>query len=132
MSNEKIVEQIKNGVSVTENMRLLYENNLPLIKRSIMRYSCYESIEDLLQEAYLGLWEAVRHYEPSENVRFMTYAVYWIKQTVIQYIEKCGYIIRIPRDKRNKILHYKKAVEMLYQKNGRTPTDTEIAEKNRC
>lgn len=41
MTNEQIVEKIRNGYSVTENMQLLYENNLPLIKRYIMKYSAY-------------------------------------------------------------------------------------------
>ena len=31
-------------------------------------------------ESYFGLWEAVQHYETSANVRFMTYAEYWIRQ----------------------------------------------------
>lgn len=65
MNNEQIVEQIQNGYSVTDNMQLLYENNLPLIKQFIKPYAAYESTEDLLQEAYFGLWEAVQHYEMS-------------------------------------------------------------------
>ena len=76
MSNEELVEQIRNGYHVTENMQVLYENNLPLIKRFIKPYTYYEPEDDLLQEAYFGLWEAVRHYESSENVLFMTYARY--------------------------------------------------------
>lgn len=50
MNNEQIVEQIQNGYSVTDNMQLLYENNLPLIKQFIKPYAAYESTEDLLQE----------------------------------------------------------------------------------
>ncbi len=74
MTNEQIVEKIRNGYSVTENMQLLYESNLPLIKRMVKPYAAYENAEDLLQETYFGLWEAVQHYESSENVLFMTYA----------------------------------------------------------
>lgn len=39
MTNEQIVEKIRNGYSVTENMQLLYESNLPLIKRIIKPYT---------------------------------------------------------------------------------------------
>lgn len=55
MTNEQIVTEIRNGYSVTDNMQLLYESNLPLIKRFLKPYTAYEPIEDLLQEAYFGL-----------------------------------------------------------------------------
>lgn len=127
MTNEQIVEKIRNGYSVTENMQLLYESNLPLIKRIIKPYTAYENAEDLLQETYFGLWEAVQHYETSENVLFMTYAGFWIKQSVQQYIEKCGSVVRTPSHTRQKIARYKKTVDKLLQANMRTPTDEEVA-----
>ena len=113
MSNEELVERIRNGYHVTENMQVLYENNLPLIKRFIKPYAYYESEEDLLQEAYFGLWEAVRHYESSENVLFMTYARYWIKQSIQRYMENSGSILRISSAYRKKIARYKKTVQEL-------------------
>jgi len=82
MTNEQIVTEIRNGYSVTDNMQLLYESNLPLIKKFIKPFAAYEPMEDLLQESYFGLWKAVQHYETSENVRFMSYAEYWIRQSV--------------------------------------------------
>ncbi len=74
---------------------MLYENNISLIKRFISPYLAYKELDDLMQQAYFGLWEAVKHYEDSKNVRFMTFARYWIKQTVIRYIEECGSVVRI-------------------------------------
>lgn len=127
MTNEALVERIRNGYSVTDNMQLLYENNLPLIKRYIKPYTAYEPMEDCLQEAYFGLWEAVKRYETSENVLFMTYAGYWIKQSVQRYIEKCGAVVKIPSHTRQKIARYKKTVERLSQEQVRTPTDAEVA-----
>lgn len=131
MTNEQIVAEIRNGYSVTDNMQLLYESNLPLIKRFLKPYTAYEPIEDLLQEAYFGLVEAVQHYETSKNVRFMTYAEYWIKQSVQRYLEKCGSVIKIPSHTRQKIARYKKTVQELGQGLGRVPTDNEIADKMR-
>ena len=43
-------------------MQLLYESNLPLIKKFLKPFAAYEPMEDLLQEAYFGLWEEVQHY----------------------------------------------------------------------
>ena len=59
----------------------------------------------------------------------MTYAKYWIKQSVQRYIEKCGSTVRIPSHTRQKIAHYKKTVQELGQGLGRVPTDNEIADK---
>ena len=84
-----------------------------------------------MQEAYFGLWEAVQHYETSENVRFMTYAEYWVKQSVQRYLEKCGSTVRIPSHTRQRIGRYKKTVQELEQELGRVPTDNEIADKMR-
>ena len=131
MTNEQIVTEIRNGYSVTDNMQLLYESNLPLIKRFLKPYTAYEPMEDLLQEAYFGLVEAVQHYETSKNVRFMTYAEYWIRQSVQRYLEKCGSVIKIPSHTRQKIARYKKTVQELGQGLGRVPTDNEIADKMR-
>ncbi|MBO5146227.1 MAG: sigma-70 family RNA polymerase sigma factor [Lachnospiraceae bacterium] len=132
MTNEQIVSEIRNGYSVTDYMQLLYEeSNLPLIKKFIKPYAAYEPMEDLLQEAYFGLWEAVQHYETSENVRFMTYAEYWIRQSVQRYLEKCGSMVRIPSHIRQKIARYKKTVQELEQELGKVPTDNEIADKMR-
>ena len=119
MTNEQIVSEIRNGYSVTDYMQLLYESNLPLIKKFIKPYAAYEPMEDLLQESYFGLWEAVQHYETSANVRFMTYAEYWIRQSVQRYLEKCGSTVRIPSHTRKKIARYKKAVQELEQESGR-------------
>lgn len=131
MTNEQIVEEIRNGYSVRENMQLLYERNLPLIKRYINRYTAYEDMEDLLQEAYFGLWEAVNHYETSENVLFMSYASFWIKQSAQRYIENCGSAVRIPSHMKQTIIRYKKTVQELEQKLGRIPTDQEVAYRMR-
>ena len=113
MANEQIVSKIRNGYSVTDYMQLLYESNLPLIKKFIKPYAAYEPVEDLLQESYFGLWETVQHYETSANVRFMTYAEYRIRQSVQRYLEKCGSTVRILSHTRQKIARYKKNVQEL-------------------
>lgn len=128
MTNEQLVAEIRNGYSVTDNMQFLYQENLPLIKKIIQPYYKYEETEDLLQEAYFGLYEAVKHYETSENVLFMTYATFWIRQAVQRYINKCGAVVRIPSHTKQKIIRYNKNITKLTQNMGRVPTREEIAE----
>ena len=127
MNNEEIVSEIRAGRSVSENMQLLYEKNLPLMKRTIKPFAAYEPMEYCLQEAYFGLWEAVQHYETSKNVRFMTYAEYWIKQSVQRYLENCGSTVRIPTHTRAKMSRIRKATSQLRQEQGKEPTVKEIA-----
>lgn len=68
MSNETLVERIRDGYSVSENMQALYEGNLPLIKKFIKPYAAYAEFEDIVQQSYFGLWEAVQRYETDRNV----------------------------------------------------------------
>ena len=125
--NETLVERIRGGFSITENMQSLYTNNLPLIKKFIKPYTAYECEADLLQESYFGLWEAVQHYETSKNVQFMTFAQYWIKQSAQRYLEKCGSTVRIPSHTRAKMSRIRKAASQLRQEQGREPTAADIA-----
>lgn len=128
MTNEQIVEEIRNGVDVTVHMERLYMDNLPLIRRFIQPYTNYEPEEDLLQEAYFGLLEAIKHYESSENVLFMTYARYWIRQQVQKYVTNCGSGIRMSSTYMWKINRYKKSVQKYQQLYSRTPTDQDMAD----
>ena len=128
MTNEQIVDEIRNGFSVTDNLQWLYERNLPLIKHIIKPYTYFESSEDLQQEAFLALWEATKHYETAKCVPFMRYAEYWIKAGCQRYIENCGSIVRLPAHLREQIARYKRNVQQLQQELGREPTNTEIAE----
>ena len=125
--NETLVERIRGGFSVSENMQSLYTNNLPLIKKFIKPYTAYECEADLLQESYFGLWEAVQHYETSKNVRFITYARYWIVQSVQRYLENCGSTVRIPTHTRAKMSRLRKATSQLRQEQGKEPTAADIA-----
>ena len=127
MTNEQIVSEIRNGFSTTNNMQLLYESNLPLIKKFIKPYTAYECEADLLQESYFGLLEAVKRYETDRNVQFMTFAQYWIKQSVQRYLENCGSTVRIPTHTRTKMSRTRKAISQLRQEQGREPVPTEIA-----
>ena len=52
-------------------------------------------------------------------MRFMTYAEYWVKESVQRYLEKCGSTVRIPSHTRQRIGGYKKTVQELEQELGR-------------
>lgn len=124
-SNEQLVIRIKAGIDVAENMLQLWQQNQGFIAAIAKRYQGYEDMEDLMQQGYIGLCQAIDGYNPDEGVLFMTYAGFWIRQSIQRYIEECGSVVRIPVNLRSKIGKYKKMTAAFLAQFGRKPTDQE-------
>lgn len=80
MTNEEIIKEIKDGNQMQENMYLLYSQNLPLLKRWSKAYSKVLESEDLMQECYIALHNAVLGFDVDCEYKFTTYlekAVKW-------------------------------------------------------
>lgn len=127
MTNEDIVIRIKAGIDVADNMAVLWEQNRAFIYKTAKRYQCYTDIEDLLQEGYLGLNEAVEHWEQDAGVKFLSYASHWIRQSMVRYVENCGSSVRIPSHAYQKIQKYKQFLSWFLKCYGRKPVDAEIS-----
>lgn len=108
MTNEELVEQIQNGVNVQENLGLLYEQNIGFITKIVKPYSAYAELDDLMQEAYLGMHKAVEGFDASKGHTFITYCAYHIKKTCIRYIDNYSRTNRIPVWMLQKISDYKR------------------------
>ncbi len=126
MTNEQIVKQIRNGISVTDNMERLYSANLPIIRQFVQPYEIYEPEDDLLQESYFGLIKAVQHYDGSAGASFITYARFWIVQHIQRYVQKSAAIC-VPAYLSEKIVRYQKARQLYLQTFGTEPTPEEIS-----
>ena len=127
MSNEELVKQIQKGNNQTDNMEQLYKQNEGYIRKIAYKYSyTKEDREDLLQEAYFGLYEAVQRYEDTAGVLFMSYAAYWIRQAITRYLENNGRTVRMPSHLYNKIIRYKKLISAYEMQLRRKPTDREL------
>ena len=126
MTNEQLVLRIQAGENISENMLQLYKQNKGFIYKMAVKYSQYAELEDLMQEGYIGLCEAVRHYNSDKGAQFLTYAAFWIKQTMILYIENCGSMVRIPNYARQQLLKYKKIYGEYLKWYGRKPSDWEM------
>ena len=117
MDNDQLVARIRSGVDTADNMLILYEQNHGFIHKMALKYSGYAEIEDLKQEAYIGLCAAVEHYDEDKGVAFISYAGFWIKQTMQRYIDNCGGVVRLPVHAREWIAKYKKILrEMEWEK----------------
>jgi RNA polymerase sigma-32 factor len=67
----------------------LVRSNLRFVVKIAMQYRGYGlRVSDLVEEGNIGLCEAVRRFDPSRNLRFMTYAAYWIRAFVLAHVLK--------------------------------------------
>ncbi|MBX7099169.1 MAG: sigma-70 family RNA polymerase sigma factor [Myxococcaceae bacterium] len=71
-----------------EAVRILAESNLPFVVSVARKYANRgHRIDDLIQEGNVGLMKAIEHFDPKKNVRFATYAVWWIRAYITRYLK---------------------------------------------
>lgn len=126
MTNEELVARIKAGVDIADNMLALWEQNKRFIYSIAMRYKGLAEMDDLEQEGYLALYDAVDGYDVELGYKFLSYAEHWIKQHIVRYIMNNG-TVRIPVHEGEKIREYKKLLNAYRIHLGRKPTRHEIA-----
>ena len=126
MTNEQLVARIQSGIDEAENMLQLWQQNKGLIHSIARKYAAYEDIEDLEQQGYLGLCDAVQGYRPEEGAAFSTYALIWIRQSIQRYIDDCSTSVRIPVHRRQEIVKYRRVCSSFEKSYGRKPTDWEV------
>jgi len=109
--------------------RELIEANLKFVVSYAKKYSGMGlSLLDLINEGNVGLIEAARRFDPHRKVKFISYAVWWIRQAIIHALTHYSRIYNIPQKLSNQISQMKKKVAKLKMKLGREPTREEIAE----
>jgi RNA polymerase primary sigma factor len=86
------------------------------------------SFSDLIDEGNLGLLEAVRRFDERRGNRFISYAVWWIKQSILKALAEQARMIRIPLGRAGTVQRILRETEKLRQAFGREPTDREVAE----
>lgn len=125
MTNEQLVIRIKAGENVAENMEQLYNQCCRFIHSIAWKYRSYEDIEDLKQEGYLALYDAVDGYDLDKGVKFLTYAEYWIRQRIQRYIQMNGSCMRLPVHCQEKVRQYERFVSKYEREYGREPSEWE-------
>lgn len=126
MSNEQLVALIKDGIDVSNNMLALWQQNQRFIGKIASTYQIYEDIEDLKQQGYIGICHAVDGFRPDDGVPFINYAAFWIRQSMVRYIEDCGSVVRIPSAEQQKHKRYKRLMHNFEACTGRKPTREEV------
>ena len=86
------------------------------------------SLPDLINEANIGLIKAALHFDETRGFKFISYAVWWIRQSILQALAEQSRIVRIPFNKVELNSRIGKAYQQLEQELEREPTPEEIAE----
>lgn len=106
----------------------LVRHNLRFVISVAKQYVCQEApLGDLLNEGNIGLQMAAERFEPSRGFRFISYAIWWIKRKVLEYLTNQSRMIRIPGNKVGNINKIKRIMGKLEQTLEREPSLDELA-----
>jgi RNA polymerase primary sigma factor len=86
------------------------------------------SLSDLINEGNLGLIRAAHKFDETKGIKFISYAVWWIRQAILQALAEQSRIVRVPLNRAGTLHRIGKRSSALLQELGREPTPTEIAE----
>jgi len=86
------------------------------------------TLPDLINEGNLGLIKAAKRFDETRGFKFISYAVWWIRQSILQALAEQSRIVRLPLNKIGSINKINKAYAVLEQKFERPPTPEEIAD----
>jgi len=85
------------------------------------------SLEDLINEGNLGLINAIEKYDPERGFHFISYAVWWIRQSILKSVCEKSRMIRLPMNRANELVQIEKTKKEYINTNGMDPDTAEIA-----
>jgi RNA polymerase primary sigma factor len=88
-------------------------------------------LSDLISEGNLGLIKAAAKFDPTRGFRFISYAVWWVKQSIIQSLNDNARTVRLPVNVTNNVSKLKKEMAKFEQEHGRKATSNDILTDNK-
>ena len=89
------------------------------------------SLTDLIQEGNVGLVTAARKFDPEQGVKFISYAVWWIRQAILASLANQGRAVRVPLNRASDLARIFREKERLRQERGREPSPEELSKATR-
>ena len=128
-TSDELANAIKTGEDIDGSLiEQLWQQVQHFAYSIAKKYSVYADMDDLLQECFLGLYDAVSGYDLNKGT-FLAYAGQWFRQKCVRYIQNNGNVIRIPIFNQQRIRQYKKLIQRFQIEQNRRPTMQEICEK---
>jgi RNA polymerase primary sigma factor len=113
-----------------EAIKRLVEANLRFVVHYAKRYrGLGMSYMDLIHEGTLGLMEAAKRFDPERNVKFISYAVWWVRQAIFHALSEHARVFRLPQKLSGQVSKLSQAREKLKGELERPPTIAELAER---
>jgi len=123
----ELAQRIKAGDEVA--LEKLIKANLRFVVSVSKQYQNQGlSLPDLINEGNLGLMKAAKRYDETRGFKFISYAVWWIRQSILQALAEQSRIVRLPLNKIGSINKINKAYAHLEQENERPPSSEELSE----
>lgn len=123
----KLAERIKSGDQ--KALDRLVKANLRFVVSVAKQYQNQGmSLPDLINEGNLGLIKAALRFDETKGFKFISYAVWWIRQSILQALAEQSRIVRLPLNKVGLTNRISKTFQLLEQEFEREPTPLEIAE----
>ncbi|HEX6533362.1 MAG TPA: RNA polymerase sigma factor RpoD/SigA [Gemmatimonadaceae bacterium] len=114
----------------TEALDKLVRSNLRFVVSVAKRYQNEGvALSDLINEGNLGLIRAAHKFDETKGIKFISYAVWWIRQAILQALAEQSRIVRVPLNRAGTLHRIGKRANALLQELGREPTHEEIAEE---
>ena len=124
----ELAQRIRNGDEAAKNK--LVKANLRFVVSVAKQYqSKGMALSDLINEGNIGLIKAAERFDETKGFKFISFAVWWVRQTIQQAITEQSRIVRVPLNQvglQNKI---KRAISVFEQDHGRRPSVEELANK---
>ncbi len=112
-----------------EALDTLVRSNLRFVVSVAKKYQNQGvSLSDLINEGNLGLIRAAHKFDETKGIKFISYAVWWIRQSILQALAEQSRIVRVPLNRAGTLHRIGKRASTLLQELGRQPTNTEIAD----
>ncbi len=106
----------------------LVKSNLRFVVSYAKRYrNAHVHFLDLINEGNIGLIHAAKKYDPEKNVKFITYAVWWIRQAILHALSEQGGAFRLPPKRANLMYRLEKAISASMTEGSHLPTPEELA-----
>ncbi|MBW2992141.1 RNA polymerase sigma factor RpoD/SigA [Candidatus Woesearchaeota archaeon] len=113
-----------------EAVRELVYHNLRFVVSAARNYQNQGvSLADLIEEGNIGLLRAARRFDEEKNFKFISYAVWWIRQSILQALGNQSRLARLPLNRVNALYRIYQARESYRSKHGRYPNIGELAEE---
>ncbi len=123
----ELAQRIKQGDKIA--LEKLTKANLRFVVSVSKQYQNQGlSLPDLINEGNLGLIKAAQRFDETRGFKFISYAVWWIRQSILQALAEQSRIVRLPLNKIGSINKINKAYAKLEQEYEREPNAEEIAE----